>query len=378
MKIAIIYHLDPSHEGKGGAVRYINNLIRYLLKENIDTTLIGAQITEQSFRHDKFNYIPVIRNSNVWWKYLIALFFKLPFLNLPKDMVIHIHRIEYALPFVIFCRDNLLIYTIHGTRLATAKNTYPSYAYKIVDKVYFFYERSIFSRIDKIIAVSKYVSDSFEKIHPDISNKIRVISVGVNLDEFMDGNKEKMRFKYGFSTYEVIILYAGLLEKRKNLNLLIKSFFIVSSKNKHAKLIIVGEGPEKKLLEDLVDTKGLAEKVVFFGEVKRNELISLFLCADMFVLTSFSEGSPNVIKEALASGIPVVSTNVGDAREVINSEYLGTIVEGYNEKKFADAMLKTIQFINGKEDLIKNECKNAAKKFSLGRTMRDIIQLYKV
>lgn len=376
MKVGIIYHLDPSFDGKGGAVRYVNNLIRGLLEEEIDTTLIGAQVVEQTFTHTKFNYVPIIKNSDVWWKYLLALFFKLPFMKLPTDMIIHVHRIEYALPFIIFCRKNPLIYTVHGERLATAKSNYPKYVYILIDKLYYIYESILFQKVDKILPVSKTVGDSFEQKHPKIANKLKIIPVGTNLKEFANWNKPQLRLKYGFDPNEIIIFNAGILEKRKNIDLLIDSYSLVRANLEKSKLIIVGEGPERKRLENLVEAKELNDDVLFFGEVNRSTLISLFTCADIYGLSSFSEGSPNVIKEALASGTPIVTTDVGDAREVLNSKYLGEVVTNYNETVFADALMNVIDLIKVEDDLIVSKCKEAANKFSIEIITKQIIQIY--
>lgn len=376
-KVAIIYHLDPSNDGKGGVVRYLNNLIRNLMEEeHIATTLIGVQITEQRFSHERFTYISIIKKSDVWWKYLLTLFLKIPFLKLPKDMVIHVHRIEYALPFAIFCKNNPLIYTIHGERLATAKSMYSPFAYMLINNIYLIYERLIFRYIDKILPVSNRVAESFEVAHPDISSKIKVISVGVNLSEFKNKNKEQMRSKHGFSENDGIVLYAGLLEKRKNLNLLINSFDIIHLENKNVKLIVVGRGPEQKMLKNLVENKKLGDQVTFMGEIERDELISLFICADTYALTSHSEGSPNVIKEALASGTPTVSTDVGDVGEIITNKNLGIVVKGYDEKEFADAILETIHHIKNNEILVSSECKKVADEFDVGNITREIVNVY--
>jgi L-malate glycosyltransferase len=377
MNVTMIYHLDPSHNGKGGAVRYINNLITTLLIQRIDITLIGAQIIDQTFIHENFKFIPVVKNSNVWWRYLIALFFKLPLLKLPPDTIIHVHRIEYIFPFIFFKRNHPLIYTIHGERLGTAKSNYSNFQYKLVNRIFFLYEKLAFKRVNEIIAVSKKTKESFIILHPSIINKIHTIPVGVDLELFNKSiNKKELRKKYSFNDNDFLILFAGVLGKVKNLSFLIDSFKIVSTKI-NSKLLIVGEGDQKQNLINKVKELDLEHKVVFTGEIDHSQIYKLFLISDLFTLTSKSEGSPNVIKEALASGIPVVSTNVGDINEVINNKHLGKVVEGYDTKTFANSILEVIELINDHKELVYFECKSAAKKYSLEDVTQEIIQVYK-
>lgn len=371
----MIYHLDPSHDGKGGAVRYINNLITDLLDNDIDITLIGAQITEQSFKHKRFNYIPVLKGSNIWWKYLLALLFKLPFLKLTDDTIIHIHRIEYALPFIIFYRNNPLIYTIHGGRLGTAKSEYSKFKYILIDNVYSLYEKLAFNRIDKIISVSEKTKKSFLEIHPCIINKISTIPVGVDTKQFNKTiDKKKVRAQYSINN-EFVLLFVGVLGKIKNLQFLIDCFNSISTQI-DTKLIIVGDGDEKSNLLNKVNELNLKGKVIFTGEINHGIVHELFSISDLFLLTSNSEGSPNVIKEALASGTPVVSTDVGDVGEVIINKNLGIVVKGYDEKEFADAILETIHHTKNNEILVSSECIKVADEFDIANVTREIIKIY--
>lgn len=373
----MIYHLDPSHDGKGGAVRYVNNLIRELLTQGVSVTLIGAQITDQTFNCESFRYIPVIKNSNVWWRYLIALFFKLPFLKLSPYTIIHVHRVEYILPFMFFYRNNPLIYTVHGDRLGTARSNYSKLKYILVDRIFLLYEKLAFNRVNKIIAVSEKSKESFTKLHPSIINKTFTIPVGVDLKLFNKSvNKYQLRKKYSFKNNDFLILFVGVLGKVKNLIFLIDSFKIVSTQINDAKLVIVGDGDEKQQLLNKVKELDLERKVVFTGEVDHSHVYELYLMSNLFTLSSYSEGSPNVIKEALASGIPVVSTNVGDVKEVVNTKYLGKVTEGYDTKTFADAILEVIEFIDDNRDLVYSECKSVAKKYSLENITKEIIQVY--
>lgn len=376
MQIVQIYHLDPSFDGKGGAIRYINDLITNLLNERINVKLIGVQITTQTFRHYHFEYIPIIKNSSKWYMYLFKLFLKLPYLKLPTDSIIHVHRIEYIAPFMLFYRNYPLVYTIHGDRLGTAKSKYSKIIYNIIEGIYIKYERMAFHRVSKIIAVSHSSKESFIRYHPSITSKITTIPVGINIQQFSGGiDKNRIRAKYSIHNQDILILFVGVLGKVKNLGFLINSFKLISS-NENVKLVIVGDGDEKNGLMKTVEDLNLHHKVIFTGEVAHSSINEFYSISDLLVLTSKSEGSPNVIREALASGIPVVSTNVGDVKEIIDNKYLGIVIDDYNERKFADAILKTIDLIKNEKNLINDNCKKAAEKYSSINVTKKIISVY--
>ena len=84
-----------------------------------------------------------------------------------------------------------------------------------------------------------------------------------------------------------------------------------------AKLLIVGDGNDKSLLMKYVSGSKIKD-VVFLGEINNTDIPNILNCADVFVFASFYEGSPNVIKEAIACNIPVISTDVGDVKNVLD------------------------------------------------------------
>jgi glycosyltransferase involved in cell wall biosynthesis len=92
-------------------------------------------------------------------------------------------------------------------------------------------------------------------------------------------------------------------------------------------LIIVGDGPERGRLEDLVRSCGLIERVYFAGQRDKKETLSLMAASDLFVLNSTYEGFPHVVLEAMSVGLPVVATAVGGTPEVVRNGENGVLIE---------------------------------------------------
>lgn len=138
------------------------------------------------------------------------------------------------------------------------------------------------------------------------------------------------------------IVTAGRLYEQKNHALLLKAFSRIANKYSDYKLVIYGEGPLKNDLMDLANGLGISGRVIFPGRVKN--ISEKIYDVGMFVLSSDFEGMPNSLIEAMALGIPVVSTDCppGGARDLINNNVNGILVPVGDDKKMSDAMDKIL------------------------------------
>lgn len=154
-----------------------------------------------------------------------------------------------------------------------------------------------------------------------------------------------------------VIVNAGRLDAQKNQAVLIQAFSQVSSIYPYYTLEIYGEGNLKQELKNQAERLGLADKVIFKGTT--SNLHCEILDAGMFVLSSDFEGIPNALLEAMALGIPSISTDCspGGARELIEDGKDGLIVPKGNSKKLAQAMLKFIENPDYAERLGENAAK---------------------
>jgi len=139
------------------------------------------------------------------------------------------------------------------------------------------------------------------------------------------------------------IVTCGRLVGQKNHKLLIDAFSIVNEQYKEAILYIYGEGELKERLEKYIVEKKLEEKVVLKGNT--DDVKKVLAEATVFVLSSDYEGMPNALMEALAVGVPCVSTDCpcGGPRMLIKNEKNGLLVEIRNEKALSDAILKVLK-----------------------------------
>lgn len=184
------------------------------------------------------------------------------------------------------------------------------------------------NKADRVIAVSQALKDAMIALHiPE--EQITVIPNGVDTEKFYPVLKEEARRKLRLPHHKRILLSVGGLVPLKGFDLLIKALKLLFEEwhEQDLYLVIVGEGSFRKELEHLIDTLGLGEHVSLVGAIPHQELCFWYSAADLFCLASSREGSPNVVLEALASGTPVVATEVGGIPEIICSDRLGILTK---------------------------------------------------
>jgi len=140
----------------------------------------------------------------------------------------------------------------------------------------------------------------------------------------------------------VRLLAAGRLSPEKRIERFIS---IIASIKKQSSVmvkgIVAGDGPLRESLQQFSSKIGMGyDTIEFRGEV--TEMASVYREADILVLTSEFEGTPNVILEAMASGLPVVSVKIGGVPEIVENQVTGFLIEPYDELKMADAIIQLI------------------------------------
>ena len=134
-----------------------------------------------------------------------------------------------------------------------------------------------------------------------------------------------------------VVLYVGRLDPVKGVRYLVQAMGILRDRGlRNAKLLIVGDGSEKKYLEELVKKLGLEDYVVFAGKVSHEKIPEYMALADVFVLPSLSEGFPTVVLEAMAMGLPVIASRVGGLPWIIKDGDNGFLVEPRNPHEIAE------------------------------------------
>lgn len=153
---------------------------------------------------------------------------------------------------------------------------------------------------------------------------------------------QAQRMYLGIDENERVILSVGRLSKEKGHSDLIAAFqsLCQSEVSSDWKLVIVGEGPERARLAAQADETGLARRIIFTGQI--NDVQPFYAMATLFALPSHSEGSPNVLLEAMAAEVPVVATAVGGVPEIVTNNESALLVPASDTAAMATAMLRLL------------------------------------
>jgi teichuronic acid biosynthesis glycosyltransferase TuaC len=153
------------------------------------------------------------------------------------------------------------------------------------------------------------------------ADRVTIIGNGVDSERFHPGDRSAARARFGIPAETRLLVSVGHLSRRKGFDRVLRAFAALAGTRPELRLAIIGgpglEGDEQRPLTTLARDLGVSDRVMFTG-AKPPDVVAAWLAAsDLFVFASDYEGSPNVLWEALATGRPVVTGDVGDASRIV-------------------------------------------------------------
>ncbi|OFI35693.1 hypothetical protein BFC17_12025 [Alteromonas lipolytica] len=209
----------------------------------------------------------------------------------------------------------------------------------IAQQIRFALMRRLYSYTGGVIAVSADAAQSLVAITNLPASKVTVLANPVVTPALLQKARLPASHPWLVNKTLPVIVAAGRLSPQKNFALLLRAFAEVR-RSLPVRLIIFGEGPQRQALEELANTLGISEQVSLYGFIANP--YAEMRRADLFVLSSDWEGSPTVLTECLALGVPCVSTDVGDVTETLRGGETGRVVPRGESELLAAAMLDTL------------------------------------
>src|SRR6187402_1666789 len=298
--------------------------------------------------------------------YELALSSKLvDMVKLHKIEVLHVH---YAIPhaYAGYMAKQMLkdegidipmVTTLHGTDITLVGN-HPFYKPAVTFSI---------NKSDYVTSVSQSLKDDTLKLF-NIKNEIQVIPNFIELDKNMYDPTIPCQRSVMANPNERIITHISNFRKVKRIPDIIKIFYRIQ-KEIPAKLMMVGDGPEKEKAEKLCRKYGIQDKVIFFGN--SNEIDRILNLTDLFLLPSETESFGLAALEAMACGVPVISSNSGGLPEVNIDGVSGYLSDVGNVDEMADNALKIL-----KEDKVLNEFKKNAFHVAESFDIKNILPIY--
>ena len=223
-------------------------------------------------------------------------------------------------------------------------------------------KRMVFNRLflrrqDRVVAVGESVRQALVANEGIPAGRIDVIYNGVRLDDFASGASDRaaVRAELAIAADTPVAIQVARLDYLKNHCTAVRTAERIVRRLPDFRLLLVGEGPERPKVEAEIADRGLGRHVKLLG--LRTDVRRLLSAADLFLLTSISEGIPVTLIEAMGARLPVVSTAVGGIPEVVEAENTGLLAESGDDAALAEHVVGLLS--------------NPAAARRLGQTGRD-------
>lgn len=345
----------------GGAEKLLLESIARLREEGLAIDILLLNGSDYPFldelRKKDCCTIHVLSKGNVYNP--ILLFKIIPFLR--KYDLLHVHLFPslywVALAKMITFSSTKLIFTEHSTSNQRRDN----FLYNLTDRI-------VYKYYHKVITISTEVKMLLKQHLKAKNNKFRTIHNGVDFDKIMNAHPSS-KDDFSSITDEKILIQVARFTREKDPATLIKS---ISYINVPVKLLLVGEGPEMEAMKELVSTLEIEDRVVFLGI--RTDVPSLLKMADVAVLSSNHEGQSLYGIEAMASGTPLVASNVPGLKTLVHGA--GILFKHKDEIDLANQINLLLEHPDVYKKTV-TSCINRARKFGLDNMVNNHIQLYK-
>jgi glycosyltransferase involved in cell wall biosynthesis len=210
-------------------------------------------------------------------------------------------------------------------------------------------ERRSFRRMDRIYVVNERAAAAYRRRFPEVAERIEFLPNWVDSTIFRPSAtggrpalRAGLRARLNLADDGPMVLYAGRLEGQKDPILLARAFAQLLSRRPTAALLVAGEGTLRDPMQAELHRLGAAAAVRFLGTLPRDQLAELMDAADCLIITSRFETGPTVGLEALACGLPVVTTAVGQVAKLVEDSQAGAVVADRQPSTLADALERAL------------------------------------
>jgi 1,2-diacylglycerol 3-alpha-glucosyltransferase len=211
------------------------------------------------------------------------------------------------------------------------------------------------NRCHHIVTPSDSIKQNLAE-YADLTDRVTTIPTGIDLEPFRKADGEAIRKQYGWSGGKVLVS-VGRLAEEKNFKTLLSAVAQVMDRCDDVRLILIGDGPQRKELEKFAQELGMAGKVKFTGRIPFDQIPAHLKAADIFCFASVTETQGLVTMEAMAAGLPIVAVDATGT-----SDTVGNGQEGLLTQNDSAALGQAIQQVLGDEALYARLKANATKK----------------
>ncbi len=285
--------------------------------------------------------------------------------------ILDFHRIE---PSALFGADRRPRNVLLHQDMSVLRTSEADIMWRHAPWLYEAIERRLLRRLDRIYAVRQSAVDRYRRLYPELAARFAFLPTWVDDSVFRPEPSAAARAELrhtllgglGIGESRRVLTSVGRFDHQKDPLLLLESFRLLCQRGHDLHLVMIGDGQMRGRLASAVGAAQLQERVSLLGVRSPVEIARWLQASDVFVLSSAYEGMPIAVLEALASGVPVVSTDVGEVRLVVKPGLTGQISAARTPEAYAaavEAALPVLERMRGRP------CAEAVRVYSPQRVL---------
>jgi glycosyltransferase involved in cell wall biosynthesis len=280
----------------------------------------------------------------------------------PDIVHTHVHVMRYAFPSLLYFKPRLMVHTVNNI------------AEREIEPRARWIQRLAYRRGVIPVAVAREVAVSLERLYGIGNSRVVWNCIPTHLYASPQISREAWRAKQGFSEEDVLFVCVARFAPQKNHALLINAFAKGPASDPKAHLVLAGQGVLRAQLQERVNQLGLTSRVHFLG--LRTDIPEVLGAADIFALGSDYEGNPLSVIEAMAAGLPIVSTAAGGVPELLQNGKQGFIVQPGRGEQLSEGMMTLLKDPELRRTMGAAAAARAKEKFDVAAMVRAYEELY--
>jgi glycosyltransferase involved in cell wall biosynthesis len=381
LKLTTIHPFDPWGSKIGGIESAIRSMLQHA-PQDFELSLIGVtedpaqrptgQWSTLEFRGRPIHFYPVFADQQPNKRNRIPLFLRFPLVlrfkhfDLQDHMVIY-HRVEPIALSSLTAKSHILC--VHGDprEIVSPRS---EVRWRSVPWLYRMAEARAVRRSRFIYSVCREGVEYFQQNYPTHHDRTSFLSTWYCDDVFFpvsdhqrEQNRQQFLKQHNLPDSTCLILFACRWEEQKDPILALQSFALAAAQNPDMRLVLAGGGGMRSRMEEAIGNLNISSKVCILGSLSAPDLANTLRISDVFLMSSNFEGMPIGVMEALACGLPVVSTDVGEICALVQHGETGLIINQRTPEQLSNAL---IDVVNNPQKFNRDACAISMQKYSPG------------
>jgi glycosyltransferase involved in cell wall biosynthesis len=377
MKIALFTNTFTPHVG--GVANSVAALVKGMRERGHQCLVVAPEFDDQPEEEQEVLRVPSIRNFNG-----TDFSFRLPSGTLIGDAVkdfgpdlIHSHH-----PFLLGDAAMRLAHQWDLPLVFTHHTRYENYVHYVLRESEWLERLAIelateyANLCDQVIAPSESIAVLLRE--RGVETAIDAIPTGIDPDRFGEGCRADGRREFDLAEGDFVVGHIGRLAEEKNLPFLTGAICHYLADTPDARFLLVGEGDASAGIREMVEQRGLTDRVRLGGKLKGRKLVDAYHAMDVFAFASQSETQGMVLAEAMAAGVPVVALDASGSRDIVRDGQNGALLDAdASARDFAAAIAELRKRREADPQCFSEPLAEAARRFSVDNCLDRMEAVYR-